>query len=62
VTIPLSLLFARMVRSQLFGIGPFDPVALLAGTVLVAMVALLAAMLPARRAASVEPMKALRTE
>jgi putative ABC transport system permease protein len=62
VTIPLSLLFARMVRSQLFGIGPFDSVALLAGTVLVALVALLAAMLPARRAASVEPMKALRTE
>ena len=62
VTIPLSLLFARMVRSQLFGVSPFDPVTLLAGTLLVAMVALLAAMLPARRAASVEPMKALRTE
>ena len=61
VTIPLSLLFARMVRSQLFGVSPFDPVTLLAGTLLVAMVALLAAMLPARRAASVEPMKALRT-
>ncbi|MGA9567475.1 MAG: ABC transporter permease [Candidatus Korobacteraceae bacterium] len=62
VTIPLSLLFARMVRSQLFGVSPFDPVTLLAGTLLVAMVALLAAMLPARRAASVEPMKALRAE
>jgi predicted permease len=62
VTIPLSLLFARMVRSQLFGVSPFDPVTLLAGTLLVALVALLAAMLPARRAASLEPMKALRTE
>ncbi len=62
VTIPLSLLFARTVRSQLFGVSPFDPVTLFAGTLLVALVALLAAMLPARRAASVEPMKALRTE
>jgi putative ABC transport system permease protein len=62
VTIPVSLLFARMVRSQLFGVSPFDPLTLLAGTMLVALVALLAAMLPARRAASVEPMKALRTE
>jgi len=51
-----------MIRSQLFGVSPFDPVTLAAGTLLVALVALLAAWLPARRAASVEPMKALRTE
>src|SRR5208337_2942514 len=62
LTVPLSLLFARMIRSQLFGVSPFDPVTLAAGTLLVALVALLAALLPARRAASVEPMKALRTE
>ena len=62
VTIPLSLLFTRMIRSQLFGVSPFDPFTLVAGTLLVALVALLAASLPARRAASIEPMKALRTE
>lgn len=62
VSVPLSLLFARMIRNQLFGVSPFDPVTLLGGTVLVALVALLAALLPARRAASIEPMKALRTE
>jgi len=62
LTFPISLLFARMIRSQLFGVSPFDPVTLAAGTLLVAMVALLAALIPARRAASVEPMKALRTE
>jgi predicted permease len=61
-TIPLSLLFARMIRSQLFGVSPFDPFTLGAGTLLVALVVLLAASLPARRAASVEPMKALRNE
>jgi len=35
---------------------------LLLGTLMVAAVALLSALLPARRAATVEPMKALRTE
>jgi putative ABC transport system permease protein len=62
LTIPLALLLTRMVRSQLYGVSAFDPFTLLAGTVLVSLVALLAALLPARRAASVEPMKALRTE
>ena len=62
VTVPLAILFARMIRSQLYGVSSFDPVTLLAGTLLVALVALLAALLPARRAASIEPMKALRTE
>jgi predicted permease len=62
VTIPLAILFARMISNQLYGVSTFDPVTLLAGTLLVALVALLAALLPARRAASVEPMKALRTE
>jgi predicted permease len=62
LTLPLALLLARMVRSQLYGVSSFDPLSLLAGTLLVALVALIAAMLPARRAASVEPMKALRTE
>jgi predicted permease len=62
LTLPLALLFARMVRSQLYGVSSFDPLSLLAGTVLVALVALTAAWVPARRAASVEPMRALRTE
>jgi ABC-type antimicrobial peptide transport system permease subunit len=62
ITIPLSLLFARTIRSQLFGVSPFDPLTLAAGTLLVGVVALLAASLPARRAASIEPMKALRSE
>jgi predicted permease len=62
ITIPLSLLFTRAIRSQLFGVSPFDPLTLAAGTLLVAVVALLAASLPARRAASIEPMKALRSE
>jgi predicted permease len=62
LTIPLSLLFTRMIRSQLYGVSSFDPTTLVAGTLLVGLVVLLAASVPARRAASVEPMKALRTE
>jgi len=62
LTLPLALLLARMVRSQLYGVSSFDPTSLLAGTLLVSLVVLIAAMLPARRAASVEPMQALRTE
>jgi ABC-type antimicrobial peptide transport system permease subunit len=61
-TVPLSILLARMIRSQLYGVSAFDPLSLLAGTAMVALVVMLAALLPARRAASVEPMKALRTE
>jgi predicted permease len=62
VTLPLALLFARMIRNQLYGVSSFDPVTLLAGTLLIVLVVVLSALLPARRAASVEPMKALRTE
>jgi len=62
LTVPLSMLFANLLRSQLFGVSPFDPLSLLGGTLLIALVALLSAALPAKRAASTEPMKALRTE
>jgi putative ABC transport system permease protein len=62
VTLPLSLLLMRAVRSQLFGISSSDPLTLCLMTLLVILVALASAMLPARRAARVEPMTALRYE
>jgi putative ABC transport system permease protein len=62
VTLPVALLLARLLRSQLYGVSAADPLTLFAGTLLVAAVAMLAAWLPARRAASVDPMQALRTE
>jgi predicted permease len=62
VTLPVAIVLSRMVRSQLYNVSPADPVVLALGTLLVATVALLSALLPARRAATVEPMQALRTE
>jgi predicted permease len=61
-TLPVALVLGRLLRSQLYGVSAADPVTLFGGTLLVAAVALLAALLPARRAASIDPMKALRTE
>ena len=62
VALPLALVLGRLLQAQLYGVHAGDPVTLLGGTLLIASVALLAAMIPARRAASVEPMQALRTE
>lgn len=62
VTIPVCVVVTRLLRSQLFGVNPNDPLILLMGTVLVGGVALGAGLLPARRAASTDPMQALRSE
>ncbi len=62
VAVPASLLLTRAVRSQLFGISSSDPLTLVVVTLLVAMVALASALLPARRAAKTDPIVALRYE
>ena len=62
VTLPIAILLSRLVRSQLYNVSPADPLVLVAGVLLIALVIALAAVVPARRAASVNPMQALRTE
>jgi putative ABC transport system permease protein len=52
----------RLLQSQLFGVEPVDPVAYSAVAVLLLFVAFIACYLPARRAARVDPVIALRTE
>jgi predicted permease len=57
-----SIAAVRLLRSMLFGVIPFDPLSYLAAGTLLLMVVFLSGLLPARRAASVEPMQALRSE
>ena len=62
VAVPVAMLATRLLRAQLFGVSNMDPLVLTAVTALVLLVAVVAAGLPARRAAQVEPMVALRNE
>jgi macrolide transport system ATP-binding/permease protein len=62
IGIPLSLASTRLLHSYLFGLKGTDPFSLLAVVVLLGAVAALAGFIPARRAAAVEPMIALRYE
>ncbi len=57
-----ALGLAALVRAMVFGISPFNPVPLGAGAAAVAIAALLACWVPARRAANVDPNEALRAE
>jgi predicted permease len=60
--IPAALLAGHLMASQLYGVAAYDPWALAEATVVLALCAALAGLVPARRAASIEPMQALRTE
>ena len=53
---------SQLLHSFLFGVSPFDPLVLVLAAVFILMLSLLAAYLPARRAASIDPMKALRMD
>jgi predicted permease len=52
----------RLMRTLLFGVSPLDPVTFLAVPVVLAVAAMLASYLPARRTAAVDPVEALRAE
>jgi predicted permease len=60
--IPAALATARLMRSQLYGLGPYDPMTLLFAVGLMTGVAVLACYPPATRAMRIDPMAALRYE
>ena len=62
VGVPVALGGARVLRSQLFGVGLFDPPSVAGAVIVLAVSAALAAVIPALRAARVAPLEALRTE
>ena len=57
-----SVAAVRLLRSMLFGVAPFDPASYCAAATFLLITVFLSGLSPARRAASVEPMQALRTE
>jgi ABC-type lipoprotein release transport system permease subunit len=52
----------RLLRSLLFDVEPLDPAVIALAAVTIFALALAASVIPARRAASIEPMQALRSE
>jgi predicted permease len=62
VGVPASLWLSRLVRQQLFGVTATDPATIAAASLFLVAVAVLAGYLPARHAARVDPMVALRQE
>jgi len=62
IGIPAAIGAGYLMASQLFGVTPWNPLLLAVATVLLGLAALFAAMIPARRAASIDPMRALRSE
>lgn len=60
--IPLAILAGHLMTEQLYGVSPWDARMLTGATFLLCLAALLASWIPAARAASVDPMVALRTE
>jgi ABC-type antimicrobial peptide transport system permease subunit len=62
IGVPAGLAAARLIRAQLFGVGTVDVPSLGVAIVVLATTAVVASYLPARRAAKVGPLEALRLE
>jgi ABC-type antimicrobial peptide transport system permease subunit len=62
VGLPFSLAAARLLEAQLFGVSSSDPIALSFASALMFGVAVLAGLIPASRAAQLDPVRALRSE
>jgi ABC-type antimicrobial peptide transport system permease subunit len=57
-----SIAAVRLLHSMLFGVVAFDPISYCAAAILLLFTVLVSGVAPARRAATIEPMQALRSE
>jgi ABC-type antimicrobial peptide transport system permease subunit len=62
IGIPMAIGAGRLISSQLYDVRSWDPVALSFAVISLALCALVATVIPAQRAAAIDPMNALRTE
>jgi predicted permease len=62
IGVPLAIIASRAMASKLYGVATFSPLILSSAIVVLAICALIAGFVPARRAASIEPVKALRID
>jgi ABC-type antimicrobial peptide transport system permease subunit len=62
IGIPVTIAAGRAMAAQLFGVKPYDPRILLLATAALVGAAFLAAVIPAGRAATLDPIRALRSE
>ena len=60
--LPLAVGAGKLISAQLYGVSSWDPMALTIAAVALAICSFVAALIPANRAAGIEPMKALRIE
>ena len=60
--LPLTVAAGYLIRNQLYGVRGTDPLALVSAVTILALSSALATVVPARRAASIAPMNALRVE
>jgi putative ABC transport system permease protein len=62
IGIPCALVSARLVRSQLYGVGPDDPSTIIGASAMFVLTVLVASLVPALRASKIDPMVALRED
>ncbi len=62
IGVAAALLFGRVLGAQLYGISAYDPLTYIVVVVLLALVATVASLVPARRASTMDPLRALRQE